>query len=1263
MLYRPPLRRLALSLRPWLLSAGIAAGLTCVHASAPAAVAPKPYAPDHVLVAFKPGAAPAVRSAAAARVGLQPDATFRSRHLARLALTPAARAAGVDVSSAVAALRRDPAVRLAEPDYIVRAAAVPNDPLFQAEWGLHNTGQSGGTPDADVDAPEAWDATTGRDQVIVAVIDTGIDHTHPDLLDNVLRTAGGAIVGFDYANNDADPMDDNDHGTHVAGIIGAAGNNARGIAGVCWDVSLMPLKFLDSTGAGETSAAIQCIDFAIQNGAKILNLSWGGGPDDPLLLEAIRRARTAGLLVVAAAGNDAQNNDAFPFYPASYNAQADNVLSVAATTDRDALAEFSNFGAGSVDLAAPGDNTMSTALGGVYASYGGTSAAAAHVSGAAALILSRFASTTYAQVRTRLFSGADHPSALAGRVATGRLNVKQGLEQDQVAPDAPGVLVATDGAAHALLFQWVAPGDDGASGAAARYDFRFSQAPITSANFDAALPASGLPTPSTAGTLDRFLLAGLSPGASYYAAVRAIDNVGNASTIAVTGPVVTPASSLYAALLLDDVEGAGQFSGAPWTISTEQAASPSHAYSDSAGGLYGSSLDAVLTQTTGAVVTGLSPSLLFKVKTDLEDEFDFLYVEVSADDGATWKRIGPELTGTRDWTTYSLSLASYYGRTVRVRFRLMTDADEVRDGAWIDDVELSGELLRTLPPVPPGNLHSTSVAQTEIGLEWQDNSPNETGFELERKTGGGQFILQGRLPAGTTSYADTDLQPATAYTYRVRALNDAGRSAFSNELAVRTLRLPPDPPTDLQAAVGRSGVSLAWQDNSEEEEAYEVERKKGDGEFARIQTLAASATSTTDTTVEEDTSYTYRVRATNDGGGSAYTNAVTVLTLPALPKAPTELKLTVPGTTEIDLAWKDNSTNESGFEVQRRDPGADYATIATTGANVAGYADTGLPSGVTYSYRVRAINRAGASSYCAAVEGSTKPGPPAPPAAFTVRPDGQKTLRLEWTDDNPLVDHFEIERKQSDGGFSQIATPAAEARSFTERSLSAATTYSYRIRTISLGGTSDYATADGTTLPAAPRPPATFTADGCISHVVLSWTHDGRNATGFRIERKEGGGAFALLASPGAAVREYDDAAVSAGKTYTYKVAATGDGGTSRFTAPATVTLPALAPKAKLLVTPASLAFGKVKVRKKKRLAFTVRNGGKGTLTVCIEAVAAPFSTSAERSSFTLAAGNSRTVTVQFAPKKRGAARASVAVRSTDPKRALVNVTLTGTGR
>ena len=350
-----------------------------------------------------------------------------------------------------------------EPDRIITAATLPNDPSFFRLWGLHNTGQTGGVADADIGAPEAWNVTTGSRAVVVAVIDTGIDYRHTDLAANMWRNPGEIpgdgidndgngfiddVYGWDFANNDADPFDDEGHGTHVAGTIGAVGNNGTGVVGVNWQVSLMALKFLGADGSGTTSAAIAALNYATMmrqtHGVNVVatNNSWGGGGASTALTNAIVAGGNAGILAVAAAGNESANNDTTPSFPANVNSTA--VISVAATDASNRLASFSNYGATTVDVAAPGVGIYSTTPNNSYASYSGTSMAAPHVAGLVALMAAANPQATASQIRSAILSTAVPVASLAGKVATGGLinaaaavNLIRGTEPPLPPPPPP----------------------------------------------------------------------------------------------------------------------------------------------------------------------------------------------------------------------------------------------------------------------------------------------------------------------------------------------------------------------------------------------------------------------------------------------------------------------------------------------------------------------------------------------------------------------------------------------------------------------------------------------------------------------------------------------------------------------------------------------------------------------------------------------------------------------------------------------------------
>ena len=351
-----------------------------------------------------------------------------------------------DVKDAIAQWGDNPSFQYIQPNYTITVdATVPNDTEFDRLWGLHNTGQTGGVSDADIDAVEAWDLQTGGN-VVVGVIDTGIDYTHPDLVANIWTNPGEIagnnidddgngyiddIHGYDFAYGDGDPMDVHSHGTHVAGTIAASGNNAQGVVGVNWNAQLMALKFLNDNGSGSTFAAIQAVEYATMMDVRVTNNSWGGGGYSQALYNAIAAAGEHDALFVAAAGNSGSDNDALPHYPSNYD--LNNVISVASTTHTDSLSGFSSYGATTVDLAAPGSSIYSTVPYGRYAGYSGTSMATPHVAGVVAMVMAEDPSLSAAQVKQVILDSVDPLASLDGKVLSGgRLNAYNALQSLRV---------------------------------------------------------------------------------------------------------------------------------------------------------------------------------------------------------------------------------------------------------------------------------------------------------------------------------------------------------------------------------------------------------------------------------------------------------------------------------------------------------------------------------------------------------------------------------------------------------------------------------------------------------------------------------------------------------------------------------------------------------------------------------------------------------------------------------------------------------------
>lgn len=359
-------------------------------------------------------------------------------------------------------IKQNPLIERIEPNFIYsmyenkedQLEVKINDPKFSELWGLSNIGQLDsmsrpGIPGIDINAKKAWSIQTGSRNVIVGVIDTGINYKHPDLQQNMWvneaeqKGQSGVdddengfiddVYGWNFITNTADPMDDNGHGTHCSGIIGAKGNDEKGIVGVAWNTRIMALKFLDEHGEGTLENAIRAIDYSIKNGAKVLNNSWGGGEFSEMLKEAIERSNQNGQVFVAAAGNDSSNNDTNESYPASYSVP--NIISVAAIDNTGKLANFSNYGKRKVHLGAPGVNILSSVKDD-YKSWSGTSMAAPHVSGAATLLASQYPDMNGVDIKSTILNSAKPIKGLKGKTLTGgMLDAYNALLKIELGPD------------------------------------------------------------------------------------------------------------------------------------------------------------------------------------------------------------------------------------------------------------------------------------------------------------------------------------------------------------------------------------------------------------------------------------------------------------------------------------------------------------------------------------------------------------------------------------------------------------------------------------------------------------------------------------------------------------------------------------------------------------------------------------------------------------------------------------------------------------
>ena len=693
----------------------------------------------------------------------------------------------------IAWYEEQPDVEYAEPDYRVfpiggiAAATTPDDARYQEQYHLNNTGQAGGTTDADVDAPEAWDITTGDSTIIVAVIDTGIDAEHPDLLANMWVNEGEIagdsidndgngfvddIHGWDFAHDDNsiyDSADDDYHGTHVAGTIGAVSNNGTGVAGVAWNVRIMSLKFLGASG-GYTSDAVDALAYAKANGAKFTSNSWGGGGESQALKDAII---AHGGLFIAASGNSGRNTDTDPSYPAAYD--LDLIISVAATDRYDGLASFSNYGEISVDLGAPGVAILATWPDNDYRAISGTSMATPVVSGTAVLVYAQFPDLSPSAMKHRLMYGGDMITALGGKTVSGRrINALNALEDDQVKPGAvTDLIVVADPtpiinpmAGRHIVLAWTSSGDDGTSGQASLYDVRYSTAPITEATFSSALQVTGAPLPQQPGMPEELVVTGLNPLTDYYFLVKVLDNAGNASDVSneATGKTLS-VRTLFAADAETTASDTLWSADAPWVRTDESSSQGSYSWTDSPGRAYANNLDISLTSITISLADATRSTLKFDHKYSIENRYDFGYVEASSTGGAYWTRLKTFTGSQTSWTGVTLDLSTFDGQPeVMVRFRLVTDDSYAWDGWWLDDIQVSADNIGLLTANVSSNASGDTIV-VGLGLE------NE-GFEV----GGVSYQMQWPDPAGLVTYVGvTETERVSGLTHSIN-LDEANNS-------------------------------------------------------------------------------------------------------------------------------------------------------------------------------------------------------------------------------------------------------------------------------------------------------------------------------------------------------------------------------------------------------------------------------------------------------------------------------------------------------
>ena len=652
------------------------------------------YAKDHIIVAFHPAVTAGQRDATARQLGLKIDSKKDSQYFSVIELPQRVRDAGMTVESAVRYFNQMPSVRYAEFDTAIYPDFIPNDPSFGNLYGLHNTGQSGGTPDADMDVTEAWDITGVGNEIVVAVCDDGVDWTHPDLAANIWNNSdeipgngidddGNGFVddirGWDFNGNDNNPIggSGDSHGTHVAGTVGAVNNNGIGLSGAGRNTKIMPLRMYGASAPNWMSDLTNAVDYAWQNGAKVISVSYNIDGYTNALVEAIQRADAADVIYCNSAGNNGSLNPP----RATIRDLANNVIFVAASDRNDNRASFSNYGA-KIEIAAAGVDVYSTLPGNSYGNNSGTSMATPNCASVLAVLRAYYPDLTDREALDRLIGAADQIPQLAAYIPGGRrANLNSALEEDTVPPSPVTDLTVLRRAYTVAELSFRTSGDDGMTGSAEGYDVRVSSAPITDANFDTAQQVSASVPNLPAGQMVTTQARGFWPGDTVFVAVQARDNLGNRSTVSSFGPFNTKPG-----LWSDRVEGSPQFGSTDtWAITTTKAHSGTSSWTDSPSGNYANNANQILTQTSPVVVPG-AVAVSFWADITLETNYDYLYFEYSLNGGG-WQQVN-RWTGTASWQNYAATIPANAGDSVQMRFRLTSDSSQVRDGVYLDDFSI-----------------------------------------------------------------------------------------------------------------------------------------------------------------------------------------------------------------------------------------------------------------------------------------------------------------------------------------------------------------------------------------------------------------------------------------------------------------------------------------------------------------------------------------------------------------------------------------------
>lgn len=998
---------------------------------------------------------------------------------------------GTNLRALAARYMQMPGVVHVEPDYVVSVNDFPDDQYFpfgpsslgapddQRLWGLHTAVTDGQQVrsdvrfDYDIDAVEAWHISRGSDDVIVAVIDTGVDYTHRDLAPNMWintdEIPGNGIdddnngyiddiYGYDFVNNDADPMDDHYHGTHCAGTVGAAGNNGLDVVGVNWNVKIMAMKFLGSGGSGNSSNAALCLDYAVANGATISSNSWGGGGFSNAMFTAIQNANAAGHIFIAAAGNNSRNTDNGTYLPQGYDSP--NVVSVASLQPSGGLSGFSNYGVQSVDIAAPGSNIWSTDIGGGLRQLNGTSMATPHVSGVAALLKSVRPDATIEDLKNWLYTPTDDKFELGAFVGSGRLNAWGSLNM-ALTPwfsmdQREGILSSADGSTQLTIdFETFQIPSGTYTGNIKVLDLSYDDrvAPVTDIPFTYTLTYVQAP-PVAFG--DSFTV---GDGGTTGLTLSAQDpNVEDTLTFTIE-------SLPTDATLVDQTSGLA-INSVPYTL-----AGDSVDFTPAINGVD------FLTSFTFSANDGTSDSNIATIDVDV----------ISAAVPPTNLQGGPSGTNRARLTWSPAPAATGYN----VQYA------EYEDGPWLD-ANTNGpvsetEFFYTLPWEGEWWFRVSSlrdIAESEysdpVGVQVNDPYDNPvtatagpdyiditfsggggyTDVYIQRSTNkyeGWQFYSE-FCNGGSNFLRDCNVTPGVTYYYRSvwYDLWDGFYFAYSAP-AGATVPLGLQQPQNLEVDFeGDQVINMTW-DANPGAYGYVVYRANSiSGPYSVIAQVPESEFLDEDLTNYR--TYWYKVSEFGQAGESELSNASfgTPYNADQAPPAPNGLFFDEVVDDELTIEW--NSIRQiSEYRIYRGENGATptlYATVASNNSPYSqSFSDGGVTPGATYCYRISAVSVNGVEGVQSYDLCATIPDPSQPPAAptglfFDEVVDNEATI--EWDPVTGVQGYRVYRANDPSGPFASIAyVPSGSGQgvtSYTDTDLAGGTQYCYYVVSISYAG-------------------------------------------------------------------------------------------------------------------------------------------------------------------------------------------------------------------